>query len=288
MAGIIDFPTVVQEALRTFGDLLPNEPQRRHFAEYLTGLFVADRKNVAAINREFAQTTDQSCLNRFLTEADWDVGRLNQRRLDFLQGEPSTRYSAQGVIPIDNTLIDHCGQLIADVGWYWDHAEERYKVAHDYLIANYVCSSGKHYPLDFRRFQKEDLCHDLEIPFKDHTVLTCELIDWVCAQHIPGTFAFDSYFTNAKILRASGRNEVYVSTTNLRQIRPQANWRKASWSSVPRSNRRRSRPKLCSQAIVRSTNQRYTPRPLPCSRLRSPMIGVMPSHRNNCRTGSES
>lgn len=200
MAGIIDFPTVVQEALRTFGDLLPNEPQRRHFAEYLTGLFVAQRKNVAAINREFAQTTDQSCLNRFLTEADWDVGRLNQRRLDFLQGEPSTRYSAQGVIPIDNTLIDHCGQLIADVGWFWDHAEERYKVAHDYIIANYVCSSGKHYPLDFRRFQKEDLCHDLEIPFKDHTVLTCELIDWVCARGIPGTFTFDTYFTNAKIL----------------------------------------------------------------------------------------
>jgi hypothetical protein len=200
MAGIIDFPTVVQEALRTFGDLLPNEPQRRHFAEYLTGLFVAERKNVVAINREFAQTTDQSCLNRFLTEADWDVARLNQRRLDFLQADPSTRYSAQGVIPIDNTLIDHCGQLIADVGWFWDHAEERYKVAHDYIIANYVCASGKHYPLDFRRFQKEDLCQGLDIPFRDHTALTCELIDWVCAQSIPGTFAFDTYFTNARVL----------------------------------------------------------------------------------------
>src|SRR6201982_137510 len=115
MAGIIDFPTAVQEALQHFGALFANEPQRRHFAEYLTGLFVAERKNVAAINREFAQTTDQSCLNRFLTEADWDVSQLNQRRLDFLQAEPSTRYSAQGVIPIDNTLIDHCGELIADV-----------------------------------------------------------------------------------------------------------------------------------------------------------------------------
>src|SRR5436305_9754428 len=63
MAGIIDFPTVVQVALDRFGDLLPNEPQRRHCAEYLTGLFVAERKNVSGINREFAQTTDQSCLN---------------------------------------------------------------------------------------------------------------------------------------------------------------------------------------------------------------------------------
>src|SRR5438067_11182027 len=103
MAGIIDFPQVVQEALADFGDLLPNEPQRRHFAEYLTGLFVAARKNVAGINGEFAQTTDQSCLNRFLTAADWDVTRLNQRRLDLLQRDPSTRYCAQGIIPIDNT-----------------------------------------------------------------------------------------------------------------------------------------------------------------------------------------
>jgi hypothetical protein len=200
MAGILDFPTVVHEALQQFGDLLPNEPQRRHFAEYLTGLFVAERKNVSGINREFAQTTDQSCLNRFLTEADWDVTRLNQRRLDLLQQESSTRYCAQGVIPIDNTLIDHCGKLIEDAGWFWDHAEQRYKIAHDYLIANYVCTNGKHYPLDFRRFQKEDLCAREEIPFKDHTCLCQELIDWVCAQHIPGTFAFDSYFTNAPIL----------------------------------------------------------------------------------------
>jgi len=200
MAGIVEFPQIVQEALRDFGDLLPNEPQRRHFAEYLTGLFVADRKNISGINREFAQTTDQSCLNRFLTHADWDVTQLNQRRLELLHGDPSTRYSEQGVIPIDNTLIDHAGELIQDAGWFWDHAEERYKIAHDYLIVNYVCTSGKHYPLEFRRFQKQDYCASLKIPFKDHTLLCQELIDWVCEQKIPGTFAMDSYFTNAPIL----------------------------------------------------------------------------------------
>ena len=61
MAGIIEFPQVVQDALQEFGDLFPNEPQRRHFAEYLTGLYVAQRKTVNGINSELAQTTDQSC-----------------------------------------------------------------------------------------------------------------------------------------------------------------------------------------------------------------------------------
>ena len=213
MAGIIDFPHVVQEALEDFGDLFDNEPQRRHFAEYLTGLFVAARKTVTGINAEFARTTDPSCLNRFVHHEAWDVHALNQRRLDWLQEDPDTRYSDHGTIALDNTLIDHTGQLIEDVGWFWDHAEERYKIAHDYLIANYVCPSGKHYPLDFRCFQKREQCQARNAPFKDHTALFQDLVDWVESRHIPGTFAMDSYFTNAPILN-------YIHSKRLGDGRP--------------------------------------------------------------------
>ena len=41
MPGIIEFPKVVQDALDQYGDLFANQCQRRHLAEYLTGLFVA-------------------------------------------------------------------------------------------------------------------------------------------------------------------------------------------------------------------------------------------------------
>ncbi len=136
MAGIVAFPEVVQQALRDFGDLFANEPQRRHFGEYLTGLYVAAHRTVTGINAEFAQTTDQSCLNRFVHHDDWDIRALNQRRLGLRQRAGDTRYSEHGTLAVDNTLIDHSGTCIEDVGWFWDHAEERYKVAHDYLIAN--------------------------------------------------------------------------------------------------------------------------------------------------------
>jgi hypothetical protein len=200
MPGIIEFPQVVQDAVDQFGDVFANEPQRRHFAEYLTGLMIAERKSVLGINREFAQTTDQSCLNKFLTEVDWDVDALNQRRLEWLQRDSSTRYTDRGVIAIDNVLIDHDGKFIKDVGWFWDHAEGRNKIAHDYLIANYVCTSGKHYPLEFRRFRKREQCEVTGEEFFDHTKLCCQLVDWVCQREIPGDFTFDSYFTNAEIL----------------------------------------------------------------------------------------
>jgi hypothetical protein len=126
-----------------------------------------------------------------------------------LQHDPSTRYSAQGVIAIDDTLIDHEGKLIEDVGWFWDHADKRHLIAHDYLIANYVCTSGKHYALEFRRFRKSEDCQAWQAElaqreggvqaasekeqrlatFKSHTELFKELVDGVVEWQIPGDFA---------------------------------------------------------------------------------------------------
>jgi hypothetical protein len=140
--------------------------------------------------------------------------------LEWLQLEPSTRYSQQGVIAVDDTLIDHEGKLIEDVGWFWDHADQRHLIAQDLLIANYVCTSGKHYPLEFCRFRKKELCEarqqelqarpgglagasaaeQEQAKFKSHTVLFCELVDWVVQHNIPGAFVFDCYFTNAENL----------------------------------------------------------------------------------------
>jgi len=212
MPAIVDFPTVVKEALAEFGPLFKNEPEREHFGEYLTGLLVAEKKNVCGINRQFAVTTDQSCLSRWITTDNlWDAEALNEARLAWLQKEPSTRYSAHGVIPIDNTLIDHDGKLIEDAGWFWDHAEQRHKIAHDYLIVNYVCTCGKHYPLQFRRFVKRQTCQAEDREFRDHNVLFRELIDWVLQRDIPGDFAFDSYFTHAANLNhIHGYGRAYV------------------------------------------------------------------------------
>jgi hypothetical protein len=198
MPAIVAIPQVVEELLVQFGDCFPNEPSRRHFAEYLTGLLVAEHKTVSGIAREFADAPDQSCLNRWLTEAPWDLNQINAQRLEWLQQDASTRYRQDGVIAIDNTLIDHDGKLIEDAGWFWDHSEHRHLIAHDYLFANYVLPTGKHYPLDFRRFRKRDQSDD-QHPFKNHTELAKELIDWVVSEQIPGDFTFDSYFTNAPI-----------------------------------------------------------------------------------------
>ena len=198
MPTIVDFPTVVKDALAIFGDVFDTEPARHHFAAYLTGLMVAEHKTVRGINRACAVTTDPSCLHRWLTEVAWAVKALNDRRLEWLQGDPKTRYSARGVIAIDNTLVDHTGKLIEDVGWFWDHANDRDVIAPDYLISHYVCPSGAHYPIEWRRLKKRDACATSEC--KDHTQLCIELIDDAITRGLPGDFTFDSSCTSAKVL----------------------------------------------------------------------------------------
>src|SRR5579872_5309468 len=73
------------------------------------------------------------------------------------------------LIDHENTLIDHEGKLIEDVGGLWDQANQRYVIAHDYGISNYVGPTGAHYPIEWRRFRKREACAAGE--FLDHTQL---------------------------------------------------------------------------------------------------------------------
>jgi hypothetical protein len=192
----VDFPTIVHEALAVCGPVFDTEAARRHFAAYLTGRMLADKQTVRGINREFVVTTDQSCLHRWLNEVAWDVTVLNDRRWAWRQGDPKTRYSARGVMAIENTLVAHTGKLMEDVGWCWDHAHERYLSAHDSLMSNYVCPAGAPYPIEWRRFRKR--AAGTEGAFKDHTARCSERIDAAVQRAIPGDVTFDSYCTSAK------------------------------------------------------------------------------------------
>lgn len=91
MPTIMDFPIIVQEALAVFGDVFDNAPARCHIASYLIGLMVAARKTVSGINSEGVVTTDQSYLNRWLTEVPWDAKTLLQCHCAWLQQDPRIR-----------------------------------------------------------------------------------------------------------------------------------------------------------------------------------------------------
>src|SRR5262249_52604647 len=150
MPTMVDLPTVVQEALAVFGEVFDTAAARRHFAEYLTGLIVAEHQTVRGINRAGVLTTDPSCLHRWLTAVHWDVTALHDTRLAWVQQAPQTRYSALGVMAIAQTLVTHEGKRLEDVGWCWEHAAQRHGSAHDSSISHSGCPAGAPSPLEWR------------------------------------------------------------------------------------------------------------------------------------------
>jgi hypothetical protein len=201
MPTIVDFPTVVKEALAVFGEVFDTEAARRHFAEDLTGLMVAENKTVSGINRAFALTTDPSCWHRWLPAVPWDVTALHDRRLAGRPQAPQTRDSVRGIIAIDHTLVTHEGKLLDDGGWFWDHADERHVIAHAYVISHSVGPSGAPDPLEWRRWKQRET--GAAKACTDHTPWGIELLDEALRRGIPGDVTFDSYGTSAK-----GRNHL--------------------------------------------------------------------------------
>ena len=198
---ILSPPKIVQDALNEFlAPLFDNRPQRKHLANSITGLMIADNKTVSGMTNEMPNASDQSCLNRFLTEVDWDGNAMNQARIDWLQQFDDTKFHERGIIALDDVLIDKSGTLIPDSGTFWDHSEERYKHAQDYIIINYVHPfSKKHYPLYFKRFKKEDQCEWTGEQFKKMTTLAIELIDECHENGVFGCFTFDSFYTCSEL-----------------------------------------------------------------------------------------
>jgi hypothetical protein len=165
---------------------------------------ISENKTITGITDNMPNASDQSCLNRFLTEVEWDEQEMNQKRIEWLQQYDDTKFHPRGIIALDDVLLEKSGKLIPDSGTFWDHSEERFKHAQDLIIINYVHPfSKKHYPLDFRRFKKEDQCEETGEEtgeeFKKMTALAIELIDYCQENDIPGTFTFDSFYTTVEI-----------------------------------------------------------------------------------------
>ena len=61
MPAIVEFPSVVQDLLVQYADLFADQPERQHFAEYLTGLFIDDGEALPALPATLIlQTSEQS------------------------------------------------------------------------------------------------------------------------------------------------------------------------------------------------------------------------------------
>jgi len=81
MLPIVRFPEIVEQQASWFDPVFSTDEQRKHFREYVTGLIAGDDATITAMNRLFLGHNDQSALNKFVTQAEWDEADFNRRRV---------------------------------------------------------------------------------------------------------------------------------------------------------------------------------------------------------------
>ncbi|MDR1385847.1 MAG: hypothetical protein LBJ67_18640 [Planctomycetaceae bacterium] len=119
---------------------------------------------------------------------------------------------------VQNAVENFVGRHFRNTSQRNHVANQRYVYGHDLLFIDYVHpTSGKHYPIDFRRYKKAEQCELTKEDFTKLLRLAMELIQQCHDQNISGTFTFDSVYSTVEMLNfidslknADGTNRRYV------------------------------------------------------------------------------
>ena len=115
-------PGPLEAIAQAFDDLFAKRSQREGFRRYLEGILLPMERNktlTGLANAEpmvGAQHPQAQKLQWFLSESNWDVEQINQRRLALVKGEPQMGPSDEGVLIIDETGDRKWGHQTAHVG----------------------------------------------------------------------------------------------------------------------------------------------------------------------------
>lgn len=202
MLPIVEIPPVV-EVIEDL-NLSFSKPQFYNLKKYLSGLIVSEKVTISRINSMFLDEKDQSSLNRFLTESDWDEEEVNDKRIEMLQRHNQTKWNRGGVVSIDDSIVHKTGKKIEGVDYVYDHSEGKSVLGFDVVTSHYV-DPRKDYPLDLKPyFREKTLEEDKELAkkfsFKTRITLACELVDEAERRGVPvRIYVFDSWFFSPEL-----------------------------------------------------------------------------------------
>jgi len=188
------------------------------FVRYLTGLLLSSNKTVDGLNSIFMQQTDQSNLNRFLTEYPWFKSDFTDELKRLFKSR--SVFSSFSYFILDDTLLEKIGKHIESAGIHFDHTTNDYVFGHQVVTSGYVFQSG-FYPFLLELYTKEEQCLGEKLVFRTKVEIALEILEKAIEFHKPSIVLIDSWYCTQEIIRfldergiqyiiASKSNRVFV------------------------------------------------------------------------------
>lgn len=149
-----------------------SRPQYKNFRDLIIGLIVSDNKTIQEIADCFGRV-DQSSLNRFITNSEWNENEINDARLCQLKGKLHLK---NGILICDPTLLHKTGRHMEKANYHYSGMTKETEWGH--CLVNSLFTDGKNeFPVcaDFY-LRKEDA--DAQHHFKTIREICLEQLDY--------------------------------------------------------------------------------------------------------------
>ena len=166
---IIEPAPIVAQYAAEFEHVFENKRQFRHFQNYLTGLIVLENKTMANIARCVLESADKTNLSRFFSQENWNPEELNRRRIAFLleKTKRQRRGGRKSVLSLDDTLLEHVGNLFDYIDKHYNHGNGNYPLAHNLVTSHYV-SGAVRFPVGSRLYRRYEEATEWEAFVSKH------------------------------------------------------------------------------------------------------------------------
>lgn len=202
MLPIYEIPSSITEMFAPYQDCFESEAHYLHFLRYTTGLVLPlpVKATIDGINKLFCGPLqrNQSSANRFFTDSDWETGRLEARRIELLKQHPTLKPGKNGVIALDDVLLEKTGKQIEGVGRLFDPAQRKDILCHCLVSCTYN-KVGQSYPLVLEPYFTQAVCDSeagraLGLTFRTKMQIAVGVVHQVVSWELAGVFAFDGWY----------------------------------------------------------------------------------------------
>ena len=109
-------PQIISELLEKYRAAFLEIRLFRHFEEIVNAMHVSDKRSIAYLNSLSVDHVNQSNMNRFLSSRI-DENRIFQENINLIN-----TIEEDGILAIDDTIVEKTGRNIEAAGWIFDHS----------------------------------------------------------------------------------------------------------------------------------------------------------------------
>ncbi len=140
---------IIDELTDNYRSCFGEVRQFRHFKEIITALNTTNKRSIAHLNSVILYHVNQSNLNRFLSS------RIDTDLMFIKTVEQINNIEDNGILVIDDTIVEKSGKNIEAAGWIYDHSSGRTVWGIQFVTTIF---SGKYgiYPISVEIYQRKE------------------------------------------------------------------------------------------------------------------------------------